>query len=255
MSVLFDTLEARFRPGTQPAIRPRPQARFEASYVNMGLREEAAETVAPSQSDAQVPTPLASPPSRKTDPSVAPVHEPEIRATAARKLLQTPRPGNRNTAQAAPRSGASAPPQAGSVGSKPPARARAEIEAPSEQRHPIEPNSSEPTRRWPSDRQESEPPVLERITETSIHTEVPQMLVSQMEAPAAEPLADARSDLSAARESPVIRIGRIEVTRPASPVTPPPKTVHASPDPPRRPAQVTHGKQPSRLTDYLGWKK
>ena len=50
-------------------------------------------------------------------------------------------------------------------------------------------------------------------------------------------------------------VSRIEVTRPASPVTPPSKTVHASPDPPRRTAQVTHGKQPSRLTDYLGWKK
>ena len=132
--------------------------------------------------------------------------------------------------------------------SPPPAQVSGQV------KHQPEPSAGT---RLPS--QPAEPPaiagtVTERIIETRRNAAEPPA------APRPEPepgrSETARDEAPAtALDSPVIRIGRIEVTRPAPPIAPPAPAQAARPQAPRRAAPAARARQASGLTDYLGWKK
>ncbi|MCQ0091222.1 hypothetical protein [Roseovarius sp. M141] len=254
MTGLFDSLAARFAPGAQPAIRPRPQARFEGGTDAMGLREEAAQTVA---------RPAPRPPSPQ--PQRAPASLPR-KSGQADMVQSTPSPARAPPPPDAKLDSVQSAPLHPVVRDGDPAAATQDIPVRLDRTHSEQQPRSQPQRRtqvgMPEPRPDtsgespdipSAPP--ERIIETSVQAEPPASKMDRLTDPPTHPVAEPASAPTAASTPPVIRIGRIEVSRPAAPASPPPAPAPARPEPPRRGGPAARTPAPSGLTDYLGWKK
>ncbi len=260
MSGLFDSLAARFASNSQPAIRPRPLSRFEDSAQGRsdeGPLEQESEHMA----SAPRPAPAPDRPARSR-PGPAMQDAP---AGGRQRGSDTP------PAQPAPEPAVLSQHDAAADTPAPPIRARRRVQAiPDENQAPetpapVSPVSGQTKRRPEPDTatrapsQPAEPPAItgtttERIIET--RRDAPEPAAAPRREPESTASEAARDEAPAAiPDSPVIRIGRIEVTRPAPPAPSPAPTQAVRPQPPRRAAPAARARQASGLTDYLGWKK
>ncbi len=254
MSGLFDSLAARFAPGAQPAIRPRPQARFEGGADAVGLREEATQTVAK-------PAPQSPPRKSRSapaSPQQSASHVDMAQPTPARPSPPLPSHTQMDSRQPAP------PPPEPHDGSH--IAAEQDIPVRLNRTQGEQPPPPQRQRRTQAETPEPRPDTLgklpatpstspERIIETRVQAEPPALKTDRLTDRPAHAVADAASAPAAASDPPVIRIGRIEVSRPPAPAPPPPAPAPARPQPPRRGGPVARSPAPSGLTDYLGWKK
>ncbi len=253
MSGLFDSLAARFAPGDQPAIRPRPQARFEGDPGGDGIEERHGERLAraPRRTDAAPRSPQSVGDAPRDDPPTRSASADRAAVPNAPSAAAAPRTEHATVADRRPReSRAEAPP------TEPPVAAPRETD-----RRGDPPAPPAPDHMSAGPQKEADPPapaetVTERIIETVHRAAAPQQPSHAPEAALESAPVAAEAPHDPAPEPPTIRIGRIEVTRPAPPApqpSPPPQP--ARPEPPRRPAPAPRSRQPSGLTDYLGWKK
>jgi hypothetical protein len=259
VSGLFESLATRFIASAPPAIRPRPAARFEGDSAGDGLREEQGERI-------------SSAPLMKVDAPPAPPTVPDAIArhasfAVAEAAEPGPLPSSADTVS--PRAGSAAlewntaPPEPGGPDDMPLAAEASEPRPASVSMVPEamagDPNPAPPRETGiPSRVAEAPPETVPAVTERIIETRR-EVLRSSPEAPPVNAGVQGESASTAPRlrdEAPVVRIGRIEVTRPAP-------VAAASPVPAREaPAQAGPRHAPSRgsarssgLTDYLGWKK
>lgn len=258
MTGLFSDLSSRFQPGAQPAIRPRPQARFEADGESAGLEEETLETVAD-------PLPVTAPDTRTSRPGDPPPSP-------------TPASDNGNAEGTAP---GPEPIRSDEARRRP---GEDIVETTPSARHPV-PEEPETERVRDRTGPVGQPPTAAPIPEPDLpHREIiaaPRDIVAPSpdktpEALPTRPLAVLETfrardgfpeqDAPGPDEAepgnenpppPTIRIGRIEVRQPApAKAEPRPVTVRTQPAPARRSAlAAARSGGTSRLTDYLGWKK
>lgn len=259
MSGLFESLTTRFIASAPPAIRPRPAARFEGDSAGEGLREERGERMSPApvmkvdapSAPPMVPDAIARPASFAVAESAEPVPPPSPADSASSTAGSAAVDGNTAPAEAR---GPADLPLAAEASEPRPASVSMASEAMAGDPNPA------PLREigTPSRAAEAPPETVQAVTERIIETRR-EILRSPPEAPPVNPGVQGESASTAPPlrdEAPVVRIGRIEVTRPAP-------VAAASPVPAREaPAQAEPRNAPSRgsarssgLTDYLGWKK
>ncbi len=254
MNSLFDTMAARFAPGAEPGIRPRPLARFEGGGEG-GLREEKAETV------VNVPSPLVSkvpgsegrprPPhmSQGVQQDLAPPRR--VEKTSSLRSQSFNKEFTRHQDVAWDVKPWAATPSPSIPTSRTPGRDEATPPSPYRPQEPL----TETLKSTPKETPASDPLPTERIIETRLKAIAPQSIPGPAELLPSPPAPLANPAPAAIAEPPVIHIGRIEVSRPVPPAPQQPKSIPATPEPPRRLAPVSRTPIQSRLTDYLGWKK
>jgi hypothetical protein len=255
MSSLFDTLSARFAPNHQPAIRPRPQSRFQAEAQDSGLVEEAAEM--PRSAARQSPV-SDLPPARR--PSAAPGQPEQAAPTqqanpAERAMPESDAARPANMAAAPPRSAAN--PETPGSGPTP---ERPAADAPEPALNAEKPARIEPAAPPPDHMHTETSREVRTETRVERQTPPPPLETRKLAAPPGpEPAAPPGPKIPAPQTT--IRIGRIEMRQPPAP-TPAPATAAAPPprngaSGSRSPMQGT-GRVTGRssgLTDYLGWKR
>ncbi len=253
MTGLFNSLSERFSHRGAPAIRPRPQARFEGTSGDDGLVEDTLITQAPSPqtprrapvgpaavvtpaAPAAIPTHDAASAVVPASPPVAPdpAGEPVARADNAQSVKPSrPKGRHKPIKETAP-----AKTVIKAVSDVPPKRVQTPHAAPDQ---PVQTLPDQPVAQVPL--QENARANVTPVIATPVATTASRPVVTAPAAPVREP-----------EPAPVtVHIGRVEVraTKPA-PLAPTPPRAHSVANSARVAAQKGPGG--SRLTSYLGWK-
>lgn len=249
MSGLFDTLAARFTPDARPSIRPRPQARFEGGVIEEAHGERIASAPRSAPATPRAPTRRAAIPPPDAPERPAEAHEAPLRQRSRRSPAPPPGEPANTEARPRPEPGGETSPERPPLVPGPAANPQT---TPSPHRAEKMQDTAVPV---PPDPPGNTETMTERIIETTRLTPRPADTDAEARQPDPPRVETARDMPDPAAESPVIRIGQIVVTRPAPPAPPTPKPAPERHAPPRRSPSAPRAAQPSRLTDYLGWKK
>lgn len=259
MNGLFDNMAARFATDAPLEIRPRPQSRFEDRFASDSIMEQHGEHIARAPLEDQItpPAPRTAQgqafPEKPTSPTQVTDEPLEDVRPAPTPLVDNARPAERAASTMDPPSHETPPSDLPH-----PEQISQEKEIVSKARNPHRPHDPRGANalEGPQATPQSAERISERIIETVVHApELTQKPDPPRPAPSSQDNVTRRAPASASAP-PTIKIGRIEVTRPAPPAPPPePPPAAVRPSPPHRAPSMPRATHGSGLTEFLGWKK